>query len=392
MDPTLDVNASGTIAVAGMFQGTLQLDPDPPFLAFDQQDGYVARFDSDGTTLGKQLFVGPYLTHCDSVGIDAKGNVIVGGAFQQELMIAGVSKHKAPKTNSYFIAGWPASGSIWADLFHKHTGDLNKWLTELAVHPSGRFAIVIDGDTTTVNLPPTVEPGRVVASFAQDGTPQWGKMRSSDDIVVAVAFDAVGNLIVAGNVWMNANDILLSKYDVAGGLVWDISLHTDSKAAARGIGVTAQGDVLVVGSFEGVLEGQDITAVGQKDAFMTKVSSAGDTMWTRSFGSGGSEWVSRVAVDSLGHIVLGATVSTPVDFGCGPVAANGPERAVIAKLTPLGDCLWSKRVPQGMADLAIAPDGAVLGLTYFMESIQLDDYTLDPGYKVGGTLLFRLAP
>jgi hypothetical protein len=79
---------------------------------------------------------------------------------------------------------------------------------------------------------------------------------------------------------------------------------------ARGVFVDSSGDVHVVGITGGTLPDQTSEG-GEFDAFIRKYSSDGDEIWTRQFGTSGSDVANRVSADSSGGVyVVGSTTGT----------------------------------------------------------------------------------
>jgi hypothetical protein len=84
-------------------------------------------------------------------------------------------------------------------------------------------------------------------------------------------------------------------------------------------------------------------------------------------GTSGKDEVNAVAVDGEGNIyVTGQLGKGPVDFGCGVLAdVSGYFDAFLLKLSPSGECIWSKRLGTSLTatqgrSVGIASDGGVL--------------------------------
>jgi hypothetical protein len=130
------------------------------------------------------------------------------------------------------------------------------------------------------------------------------------------------------------------------GYVW-------SKAYGGGIGpqvvydiaVTPDGDLVVVGAFAGTIDfgGQPMASTGGMDIFVARLKANGDHVWSKRFGDASSQRATTVAVDSLGAIYVGGSISGSVDFGNAKIeTSKGGDDAFIAKFDPDGQLVWAK--------------------------------------------------
>jgi hypothetical protein len=131
-------------------------------------------------------------------------------------------------------------------------------------------------------------------------------------------------------------DAVLLRYDMAGALLKAVRWGTEAREEATSVAVAPDGSVYVVGMTEGDLEGG--TLKGLSDIFVTKVNSEGTRVWTRLVGTDDSEAYGSVAVADDGSVyVAGATYG---DFEGNDI---GDLNAFLAKMTPAGDLSWVKR-------------------------------------------------
>jgi len=121
-----------------------------------------------------------------------------------------------------------------------------------------------------------------------------------------------------------------------------------------GIAVDGARNVIVVGQFDGTANfgGSDLTAVAN-DIFIAKYSPTGAHLWSKRFGSTGSDIAYGVATDAFGNIFVAGSFNNTVDFGngIGLVSAGGSD-AFLAKYSPSGTTLWSRKMGDVSADLA----------------------------------------
>ncbi|WP_129350981.1 hypothetical protein [Sorangium cellulosum] len=92
---------------------------------------------------------------------------------------------------------------------------------------------------------------------------------------------------------------------------------------------SSQHALTITGSFSGTLSfgGTSLTSSGGRDIFVAKFDSAGNHVWSKSFGSAsGHEDGNGVAVDSTGNVFATGGIEGAVDFGGGTLSADPRER------------------------------------------------------------------
>lgn len=154
-----------------------------------------------------------------------------------------------------------------------------------------------------------------MAVLASGQSPQfeWGRQLGSATGAVAdtaTAADADGNFYVAGSTdgalpgqsHAGAKDVFLRKYDANGNALWTRQFGSTDYDEAFGVAVDASGNAFIVGIACGTLPGG--TYAGGCDAFVRKYDPNGNVLWTREFGSSGSETAYAAAVDSTGNVAV----------------------------------------------------------------------------------------
>ncbi|MHB1036456.1 MAG: DUF7948 domain-containing protein [Pirellulales bacterium] len=175
---------------------------------------------------------------------------------------------------------------------------------------------------------------------------------------LALAVDAMGNAWVTGltgatdfatpgafDTTFNGepNDAFVAKVTSAGKLAWASYLGGNSEDYGRAIAVDAAGNVLVAGeTYSSNLptpRGFDRTFNGSRDAFVVKVTAAGQWGWGSYLGGSAGDAGLGIAVDRVGNaFVTGATIST--DFptpGGFDTSYHGSGDAFVAKIRGAGD-------------------------------------------------------
>jgi len=161
-------------------------------------------------------------------------------------------------------------------------------------------------------------------------------------------------------------DIFVAKYSgTSGAYLWANILIGFATDVGRGVAVDANGNVIVVGSFQ--MYAMDatgnilLTSAGGSDIFIVKYSATGVRQWIKGLGGPSEDIAYGVAVDSAGNIVVTGAFAGTVDFGGGPLTSAGSYDLFLAKYSPTGAHLWSKSL--GSTDLdtayAVAVDRSV---------------------------------
>jgi hypothetical protein len=143
---------------------------------------------------------------------------------------------------------------------------------------------------------------------------------------------------------MGQGDIFVARLSPQGAHVWSKRFGDGSSQMARDIAVDAAGAVVLAGNFDGTVDigGGALTAVGVTDALMAKLSPAGAHVWSRRAGSAGGQVARAVAVDPTGSAVFAGYMQNSGDFGGGTLTSAGANDVFAAKYDAAGAHVWSK--------------------------------------------------
>jgi hypothetical protein len=142
------------------------------------------------------------------------------------------------------------------------------------------------------------------------------------------------------------------------------------------LAVDSRGDVVMAGSFAGSVNfgGGAFTSAGAEDMFVLKYSGVdGSHVWSKRFGSTGSDIAYGVTVDARDNVAVTGYFSGTVDFGGGAVTSMSYD-LFVAKYSTSGQHLWSRSFPATNAQIgtAIAADpvsGNLAVTGYFWGSV-----------------------
>ena len=309
-----------------------------------------------------------------STAVDGSGNVIVAGAFWGTVDFGGGPLTSSGSSDIFVAKYSPAGAHIWSKKFGDSLDDVAHAVT---VDVSGNV-IVVGSFKGTINFgggPLTAyysgfgakTRDLFVAKYSPTGAHLWSKSAGSfgDDIAYGAAVDAGGNVLVVGSfVGMvdfggttlasaaDSADIFLVKYSSTGQLVWAKGFGGDGIDTGYGVAVDAGGNIFLTGTFTGPADfgGGPLAGAGSGDIVLAKYSPTGQHLWSKQFGNVGADVGYAVAADSAGNVVLTGYVQNTVDFGGGPTPSLGSLDTFIAKYSADGAHLWSRRFGGTNAD------------------------------------------
>jgi len=227
---------------------------------------------------------------------------------------------------------------------------------------------------------------------------------SNTDYAYAIAVDNDGNVITGGEFRFTIDfdpgidtealltsvgtyNAYISKLNASGGFVWARSIegqsrvldvHTDDAGNVYASGRFRQTVVFPNGS-----ESIQLTSNGQFDMFLAKYTSSGDLVWA--FGLGGiyQDFMTGIAVDANGNLIVCGEFSDTVDFDPGQDVTELEEiggfnytDAFVAKYDSDGNFVWARKFSgeslQTAAGVALSSEGDILMAGHFAGSIDCD--------------------
>jgi hypothetical protein len=164
-----------------------------------------------------------------------------------------------------------------------------------------------------------------------------------------------------------AKDAFVAKVTSAGELAWVSYLGGSGGDGGAGIAVDAMGNALVTGSTYSANfptpGGFNTSFNGAEDGFVAKVTSAGDLIWASYLGGSHIDWGRAIAVDGVGNVMVTGYTSSidfPTPGGFDTSFGGGQSDAFVAKVTSAGELAWASYLGRGYYDsgLGIAVDAA----------------------------------
>lgn len=290
----------------------------------------------------------------------------------------------APPTNRVVTAGGETSFTVGAAgtapltyqwrLFGTNlpgATSTNLSLTGIQLRHAGQYSVAVSNrfGVTTANALLQVLPLNVTSpwSVAHGGL--------GDDSVKALAVDAAGNAVVAGeftgtsvqgtNTLPSAGqtDIFVARFDRTGALQWARRFGSLGFDGAAAVALDTNGNAFVTGYFERAVSFDGVTLTNTSptsytDLFVLKLDAAGQTVWARRLGMASTADTGRgIALDADGNVLVAGQAKDVTGVTAG--------RVYVAKLSPTGTLVWERRFGSrdngaGFADTAnaVATDAA----------------------------------
>jgi hypothetical protein len=262
-----------------------------------------------------------------------------------------------------FVASFDAAGQhLWSKAF----GDLSSggtWQSGLAIALDGLGNTIVGGSSYgTMTFGSTIltsagEGDMFVARLGVDGQPLWAKRFGGTlyDEVTALAADSTGNVFAGGGFCgptdfgsgtktpLSCDGIVIALAP-GGTTQWSFTFGMAGDDWADGIALDPSGNVLITGVIgqSATFGNTVLTGKGQADVMVAKFNASGTASWAKSFGSAAIDRGDAVASDPSGNVVVAGFFGGGIDFGCGLMPASGDTALFVVKLSPSGQCLWSK--------------------------------------------------
>jgi len=169
---------------------------------------------------------------------------------------------------------------------------------------------------------------------------------------------------------------------LAGEHLWSKRFGDAGEQSNAEIAADFAGNIVIAGGFEGTLDfgGDPLVCAGQEDIFVAKFTPGGAHVWSKRFGDASNQALAGIATDAGSNVVLVGTFAGAVDFGGGTLTSAGDFDIFVVKFAPDGSHLWSKRF--GGAGYQWARDVAIDGVGNVVVAGDFQN-TVDFG---GGTL------
>jgi hypothetical protein len=307
------------VFVAGSYRGTVDFDPGERVDLRTSNGGFdvfLVKYSEDGEYKWVRTFGGPLQDKCRGLAVDGDGDAHVAGSFEgtadfdpgdesQERTSAGGMDAFMCRFDTegdlVWVRTWGGPGPDWA------TGMGIGWLGEIL--DTGSFAGSSDFD-----------PGAGVDEHVSNGK----------------------------------DDVFVSKLDTTGDLDWVRCWGGPEDDRSYGVAVDWFGNAWLTGGFQGTVDfdpGDETdarTSNGDYDIFLTKLSSTGDYLWTKTWGGPGSDIGWENIADRDGNMYVIGWFEGTVDFDPGPEIAekssHGSKDIFLSMFDSDGGLVWVETI------------------------------------------------
>lgn len=349
----------GNVYTAGLFEGLCDFDPGsdtfnlyaapiPTTVAYDI---FISKLNASGEFLWAKNFGGTYNDGLAGIALDGLNNIYIVGRFNGTVDFdpgPGIFNITS-SSSSMFISKLDNNGNfVWAKSVEVGGGD--------------GYSIALD-DMSNLYI----------------GCRYMG---TSD-------FDpgsGIFNLTSNGN-----SDVAVLKLNSAGDFVWAKSMGGVNWEFGGAVALDNMGNVYVGGEFMGsgdfdpgiVIE--NLTSAGGSDIFISKLNSAGDFIWAKSFGGTASEdHLRSICLDGLSNVYISGLFEDTVDFDPGAgvtmLASAGANDIFISKLDSFGNFVWANRLGGTSQEFCGDLEADETGNVYAIGSFNLTaDFDPGPG-------------
>jgi hypothetical protein len=303
---SVTTGSDGGVYVAGMAYNPAQ----------SNYDGFVNKFDADGT-LAWTRFVGTLeYDSIQSVSTDASGTVYV----------AGLTYSSETGTYSTFLSKLESDGVVaW-------TRPLASGYSQaVSVSAAADGAVFVTGYSQNAFVDEDENPlsnaGSYVSKYGADGNLEWTRLpdASGSSQTHSITTDADGAVYVAGysygsilngDVSQGGQDGFVSKFDAAGALVWTRLVSGSGNDVIKSVFTGADGAIYLAGETNSSLNGQVIQgAADTTNGFVGKLDADDGTLaWTHLIGGSSNDLIKSVSADADGVVyIAGETYSSSLN-------------------------------------------------------------------------------
>ena len=357
---SVDVDASGNVAVAGYLKGsTTFYSTDGSSSAFTTSSNnysqiFVAKFNSSGVLQWFKTAGSSGNYHCEGRGVsfDTAGNVFFTGLFKGSVAFDGNSLASISNTDDIFIAKLSSTGVyIWIKTAGGTSNDESgfKLVCDNSnnVYVSGFYSgTATFGDGTTINYTSRGGTDSFIAKYDINGVLVWAKTLGStyDENLGGLAYSLITNSIyicgsyrgtltfgsglgtnplpTVGSV--SYNNSYLAKYDINGNIQWSVRNGGTSSYHnyANDVSVDNFGNPYIAGtlnydtyfySYNSAIN-YYVRGVQYGEPYIAKYNTAGALQWAIIAPDGYDDSVSGIAVKNNVANVIGSFKET-INFG-----------------------------------------------------------------------------
>ena len=280
-----------------------------------QVDVILSKFDNAGVLIWSTYFGGAGVDNGQGIDIDINGNVVITGTTSSGANIAfGSNVHQSV-----------------------HHGDRDMFVAKFDPNGTLLWASYLGG--------PEGESANDVITDSQGNIIITGWSASSTQ----VAFNGQDLTYSGGNTW--GGDIVIAKFNANGGILWSTYRGDIDDDLGLQVKVNLNDEIFVSGwtsspiniATPGTWQDTKVNANNTTDAFLTKLDSNGNILWSSYYGGQENEYGDALHIDDNGFIYLGGptnTISGITTSGTWQNTNGGNYDGFLTKFDANGQRLW----------------------------------------------------
>lgn len=435
------IDASGNIYSIINFRGNIDADPGSGVASHmnsnANSDILITKLDANGNYVWSKKIGGTDNDVANDIAIDSNGNIFIAGYFAYVVDFdpgagtqnMGFSGGYTPqgfllKLDSNGNFGWSKQFSVNATTGYQGVSTTVGVDAANNVILGGYFTGVLAIDSEPVVYTSLGSTDCFYLKYSNAGTFQWSKQIGSFSLesITNVATDASNNIYFSGNFNGNVDfdpsavshnlgatgsyDSFLLKIDGNGNTIWVNKPHGTLNEYGRNVVVNGNNEVFLIGNFQGtanfasnsIYSGQmqptanNIASNGGMDNFIMKFNPTnGNSVWVKTFGGTGDEYISSATFDASNNIFSTGYFNNTVDFDPSTGIANVVSTSTdvfVLKLNNNGDYVWATRFGGNGAEvgtgIVVTNSGKIITSGYFGGMCSFNPNYTNNVFSVGG--------
>lgn len=372
MGSCLATDASQNSYAAGYYGASTitfhNADNSPPTITLTtsgQNDAFIVKYDSNGTTLWAAHVGGTGTTQSLGIATDVRGDVVISGRYDDSSPITIYNADASPfgtlpstsmQLNTFAVKYNTDGTAQWAARITGGTANSGNKITIDAsqnVYMIGEYLFLpvtiynSDGSSSGIILPCSGTKDTFIVKYNSVGTVIWATRvaGSAVDSGTSIKTDRTGAVYVTGEYLSNpitvynadgsvfntlANDgfrnSFIIKYDSAGGAQWSTRIGGNGLDEASGIDIDTDGNIIIVGNYSSTilpiynsdssLSTVTLSGTGSPSTFVIKYNSAGFALWAARAECTPDDYAATgsVVVDVDRSITITGSYSSPLTF------------------------------------------------------------------------------
>jgi hypothetical protein len=326
-------DAFENVIVTGKFENTLTIEGQSTTLtSAGMADIMVVKYSKEGNVLWTKQFGGTGEDNMFDAQCDNQGNIILSGYFQNTVQFDAYTVTSNGGLDMIIVKLNPNGNVIWLKQIGG-TGD--EGANEVAIGINNQIIIGAQSNNNftvnEINYNNTGAQDAYVISISTLGDIEWIRAVEGSGYAraKAIAVDKIGNVYFGGDFFgQNAptganaftsnggSDAFMTSWNSLGQFRWSKTWGGIGNDLCKGIVVNSLLDVYMVGQFEKAVnfDGNSLTSQNQKDLFLWKTSSNGNSIWLRHIASADDLIGAEVEIDSSDGVIFGFGTNSSVSI------------------------------------------------------------------------------